>query len=479
MAAKWFSGSGWCDVVALTSGWGLVRMDGLDVVCVIDNIEIWRLTASEPIEFLRAATDGTEVRAIGYGTTTRTARYFTSGTETSKGDAYGYAPVALTYESGDWTGYIVRSPLTYTRWPFAGVEPAADPTPFAAGTNMGIIQIVAAAPVWRESEATPGTNYSVTLNDVEFVFPMVDGTFTVGQSLGPPTNTDQIIVSHDTTETATVFAMAGHDPHLAELADGTIAVACRTQAVPLPVAQNPGQMSAYGACAFALLPPWTEYDPLASTDIPSTYAPYSQPVTDKHTGIVTKPWKDFFSQLSLGLSTPVDLDSIDVTGGASPSAPPVIPVGASADVLVGDNPSGFPDARLVTDTATIEWDIATPSEASANLTDTAVTPGTYGDAENVGQFTVDQQGRITAAVNVPIDAGASGWIEGLMRTLGDGSTVNFPLPDVAEKILIVSDAGAVVDPLIYTLSADGGSITFDTAPANTDVVTVNYETAAV
>jgi len=34
--------------------------------------------------------------------------------------------------------------------------------------------------------------------------------------------------------------------------------------------------------------------------------------------------------------------------------------------------------------------------------DTAVTPGTYGDATNVGAFTVNQRGHITAASNVPI-----------------------------------------------------------------------------
>jgi hypothetical protein len=37
-----------------------------------------------------------------------------------------------------------------------------------------------------------------------------------------------------------------------------------------------------------------------------------------------------------------------------------------------------------------------------SIADTAVTPGTYGDATDVGQFTVDKQGRLTSAVNVPI-----------------------------------------------------------------------------
>lgn len=35
---------------------------------------------------------------------------------------------------------------------------------------------------------------------------------------------------------------------------------------------------------------------------------------------------------------------------------------------------------------------------------TTVTPGIYGDANNVGQFTVDAQGRITSAVNVAINS---------------------------------------------------------------------------
>lgn len=42
------------------------------------------------------------------------------------------------------------------------------------------------------------------------------------------------------------------------------------------------------------------------------------------------------------------------------------------------------------------------------LADTAVTPGTYGDDLNVPQITVDQKGRITSVVDVPITGGGGG-----------------------------------------------------------------------
>jgi hypothetical protein len=42
-----------------------------------------------------------------------------------------------------------------------------------------------------------------------------------------------------------------------------------------------------------------------------------------------------------------------------------------------------------------------------SLNDTAVTPATYGDSTHVGQFTVDQKGRLTFAQNVAIAAGGT------------------------------------------------------------------------
>uniref|UniRef100_UPI00259B5D28 beta strand repeat-containing protein n=1 Tax=uncultured Polaribacter sp. TaxID=174711 RepID=UPI00259B5D28 len=52
-------------------------------------------------------------------------------------------------------------------------------------------------------------------------------------------------------------------------------------------------------------------------------------------------------------------------------------------------------------------DQATNETITVNLADTAVTPGTYGDADNTPQITIDQQGRVTSATTVAT-AGAGG-----------------------------------------------------------------------
>ena len=48
------------------------------------------------------------------------------------------------------------------------------------------------------------------------------------------------------------------------------------------------------------------------------------------------------------------------------------------------------------------------SDVTIDLADTAVTPGVYGDATHSAQITVDQQGRITTATEVPISGGGGG-----------------------------------------------------------------------
>ena len=81
---------------------------------------------------------------------------------------------------------------------------------------------------------------------------------------------------------------------------------------------------------------------------------------------------------------------------------------------------------------------------------TGVTTGTYGDANNVGQFTVDAQGRITAAANVPITS--SGTVTAI--TAGTGLTGG-----------TITSSGTIALDLVYMantyLTLTGGTMTGD------------------
>jgi len=83
-------------------------------------------------------------------------------------------------------------------------------------------------------------------------------------------------------------------------------------------------------------------------------------------------------------------------------------VGMTSFYADGDNTS--PQTVSNNDTLLIAGGTALTTVAAAtdtitiNLDNTAVTPNTYGDGTNVPQFTVDQQGRITAVSNIQISA---------------------------------------------------------------------------
>lgn len=79
----------------------------------------------------------------------------------------------------------------------------------------------------------------------------------------------------------------------------------------------------------------------------------------------------------------------------------------TAQIITSAAHAGLGAERLLTDSANISWSFATPAQAIADLTTTGVTPSTYGSASAVGQFTVDNRGRITSASGVAISITAS------------------------------------------------------------------------
>lgn len=105
------------------------------------------------------------------------------------------------------------------------------------------------------------------------------------------------------------------------------------------------------------------------------------PIVDPTTGMPTDQFIRIWQQMFLNGDNTKD----DVTGKAD----------KSTKIIAGTGLTGGGDLS---------------ADRTLNLADTAVTPGTYGDATHVGQFTVDQQGRLTAATAVPITGGGGGGV---------------------------------------------------------------------
>lgn len=90
-----------------------------------------------------------------------------------------------------------------------------------------------------------------------------------------------------------------------------------------------------------------------------------------------------------------------------------------------------------------------------NLANTAVTPASYGDATNVGAFTVDQQGRITAASNVaithpvPTVVGQAYTVATLPAAPPQGTRAWVTDANAPTFLGVLAGSGAVVCPAFY------------------------------
>ena len=82
-----------------------------------------------------------------------------------------------------------------------------------------------------------------------------------------------------------------------------------------------------------------------------------------------------------------------------------------------------------------------------NLANTSVIAGTYGSASSVGNFTVDAQGRLTAAASTAISLDTAAITTGTLPILRGGTNSATPLNN---NRLIVSSAGALVEGAALT-----------------------------
>ncbi len=167
------------------------------------------------------------------------------------------------------------------------------------------------------------------------------------------------------------------------------------------------------------------------------------------------------------------VESLDPTGGTEGDAPIIGPDGRahwdsvsagtdaapdSAEYIVNAAHANLTSERVLTDTTDIVKDAATAGQMKLNLAATGVSAGTYGDASNALEITVDAKGRITSITEVPISGGAGGarvlsTLSTGLISLGGQETGSFTLSKATVLIRVSEGFGRQSRLRIYPTSA--------------------------
>lgn len=150
---------------------------------------------------------------------------------------------------------------------------------------------------------------------------------------------------------------------------------------------------------------------MAIQDITKIPAPRT-PIADEVSGEVTAAWYRFFYTIYT-LSGSGGTGGVPVNRGGTG----LTTIG-NHQLIIGNTSNVFEPTELVGSGITITYGAGTVTLAIGN---SGVTPGTYGNAASVGQFTVDIYGTLVFAQNVPIAIDANQITSGTLVTARGGT----------------------------------------------------------